>query len=87
MFGKFGNTLKQLQLMRRLMKDEHVRAIMGHPKVQAVLQDPEFQALMKSQDMAKIAAHPKFSSLLRDPEFTALLAKLNPQALLGKDAA
>ena len=86
MFGKLAEMMKQAQAMQRLMKDEHVRALMQHPKAHALLTDAEFLALVKSQDLPKIAAHPKFSALMRDPEFVALLAKINPQTFLT-DAA
>ena len=81
MFGKMHDMMKQLQMIQRLMKDEHFKALISHPKVQALLQDPEFQAVIKAQDMAKIGTHPKLASLMRDPDVGPLLAKVNPQTL------
>jgi hypothetical protein len=79
MFEKLGEFAQQMKLVQRLMKDEHFRALMGHPKVQELLRDPEFQELIKAQDMSKLAGHPKFASVMQDPEIAGLVAKLNPQ--------
>lgn len=77
MFEQFGGMMKQLQLLQRLMKDDNVKSLLSHPKVQTLFKDPEFQALIKSQDMAKLASHPRLSSLMRDPEIAPLLAKVD----------
>ncbi len=81
MFGKMQDMMKQMQMIQKLMKDDNFKALISHPKVQALLKDPEFQAVMKSQDTAKIGTHPKLASLMRDPEVGPLLAKVNPQTL------
>lgn len=82
MFDKMKDAMKQLQMMQKLMKDEHVRALISHPKVRDLFMDHEFQALVKAQDTSKLLAHPKFTSVMRDPEVAALMAKVNPQQLI-----
>lgn len=77
MFEKFGGMMKPLQLLQRLMKDDNVKALLSHLKVQALFKDPEFQAIIKAQDLAKLASHPRLSSLMRDPEIAPLLAKVD----------
>ena len=77
MFEKFGGMVKQLQLVQRLMKDENVKALLSHPKVQTFFKDPEFQEIIKTQDMAKLATHPRLASLMRDPDIAPLLAKVD----------
>ena len=86
MFDKLKDTMKQMQLMQRLMKDKNFRTLMSHPKVQMLFQDPEFLQLIKSQDMTKISTHQKFASIMQDPEVIKLMSELNPQLLFG-DAA
>ncbi len=82
MFDQLSQPAKFLQLMQRLLADETVRALVSHPKVQAVLMDPEFQQLVKSQDVAKLLAFPKLAALMQDPELAPLFAKVNFPALL-----
>ena len=84
MFEKMKDQFKQLQMLQRLMKDEHFRALMSHPNVQATLQDPDVQQLAKSQDVAKLLAHPKMVALMRDPEIASVFAKLDPQKFLNQ---
>ena len=81
MFGKMQDMMKSMQLMQRLMKDENFKALISHPKVQALFQDAEFQAAIKAQDQAKIMSHPKIASLMRDPNVAPLLAKLDFKTL------
>ncbi len=73
--------MQQMQLMQRLMKDEHFKAFISHPKVQALFKDPEFQELIKKQDMGKLQGHPKLMALMRDPEVAPLMAKMDPKTL------
>ena len=87
MFGNLRELMKQFQTMQRAMGNEHVKALLGHPKVQAVLLDAEIQALIKAQDLTKVAVHPKFAALMRDPEVASLLSRVNPQQLLNKPPA
>ena len=82
MFEKLQDKWQQLQMLQKLMKDEHFKAFLSHPKVQAAFQDPTLQQALKSQEMAKIAGHPKLLALMRDPEVAPLIAKLNPQDLI-----
>ncbi len=70
--------MQQAQALKRLMQDERVKALAGHPKVQALLRDPDFLTLVQSQDLAKISAHPKFTTLMQDPELSQLVAQLVP---------
>ncbi len=86
MFGKMGDMLKQFQTMQQLMKDDHFKAVISHPKVQALFRDPEFQAAIQAKNQAKILSSPKLQALLRDPDVAPLLAKIDPQTLLGKVA-
>ena len=82
MLGKFQDTMKQLQLMQKLMKDEHFRVLISHPKVQEMFQDPEFQELVKSKDWTKMTTPPKLASLMRDPEVAPLFAKVDPKLFM-----
>ncbi len=82
MFGKINDMMKQVKMMQRLMKDEHFKALIGHPKVQELLKDKQFQELIKSQNVGKIVTHPKLAALMRDPEVGPLLKNINPQTLL-----
>lgn len=82
MFGKMQDMVKQMQAMQKMMKDEHVKALVSHPKIQALFKDSDFQAVVKSQDPAKIMGHPKLAALLRDPEVAPLLSKIDPQSIL-----
>lgn len=89
MFNKMGDLFKQLQTAQRLMKDERFRALISHPKVQTLLQDPDFRALLTSQDPAKpdfatLTSNPKLAALLRDPEVAALFSRINPATLLNE---
>ena len=81
MFDSAKDMMKQLQMMQRLMKDEHFKALMSHPKVQDLFKDQQFLALIKSKDMAKLAAYPALVALMRDPELAPLFAKINPATL------
>lgn len=81
MFGAWKAGMDQFKMLQRMMKDENIRALMGHPKIQALFRDPEFQTLVKSQDPAKVLSHPKFAALLRDPELAPLLVKLKDAKL------
>lgn len=80
MAGPLGNMMEQLKLLKQLMSDERVRALITHPKVQQALMDPEIQALFRSKNAEAMAAHPKMRQLLQDPELAPLFAKLNPNA-------
>ena len=81
MFDKMKGMMKQMQLMQKLMKDEHFKAFISHPKVQELFKDPEFQELIKKQDMAKLQSHPKLMAMLNDPDVRPLMAKIDPKAL------
>ena len=78
MFGKMKGMMQQMQMMQKLMKDENFKAFIGHPKVQTLLRDPEFQELIKKQDFMKLGTHPKLAAMMNDPEVKPLMAKLNP---------
>ena len=39
MFGKLKESMQQMQMMRRRLKDEQFRAILNHPKMQALLRN------------------------------------------------
>ena len=81
MFDKMKDMMQQMQLMQKLMKDEHFKAFISHPKVQELFKDPQFLELIKQQDMAKLQSHPKLMALLRDPEVQPLMAKVDPKVL------
>lgn len=81
MFGKLKDTMQQLQMLQRLMKDEHFKALVSHPQVQQLFQDPEFLDAMKSRNVGKLATNRKLASLRHDPEVAPLLAKINPESL------
>lgn len=81
MFGAWKTALDQFKQLQTMMKDDHVRAVMGHPKIQELFRDPAFQAAVKSKDPAKVMSVPKFAALLRDPELAPLLSKLKDAAL------
>ena len=83
MLEKMKDAMKQLELIQRLMKDEHARALLTHPKVQALFQDADFQQLIKTQDLPKLLTHPTLASLMHDPDIASLISKVNPQ-LLGE---
>ena len=87
MFGKFQDTMKMLQLMQRLMKDEPFRAFINHPKVQHAFKDPEFQQIIQAKDMTKLSSSPKLAELMRDPEVSSLFAKVDFQKLLQQERA
>ena len=61
MFGQIKSAMDQLKMMQQVMQDEHFKAFISHPKVQAVLTDPEFQTLIKQQNWVKLGTHPIFS--------------------------
>jgi hypothetical protein len=77
MFGKMKNMMDQMKMVERLMKDENFKAFMSNPKIQTLLQDPEFQEVLKTQDFNKMMNHPKFASLKGDQELVELIKKLN----------
>ena len=79
MFDKMRTAMQQLQMMQRLMKDEQFKPLITHPKMQAILKDPEFHALVKAQNAGAITA--RLAPLAQDPELAPLLKKLNPQTL------
>lgn len=83
MFGKMGDMMKQIQMMQKLMKDENFKAFISHPKMQALIQDPEFMQLMKKQDMAALQKHPKFGSVMKDPEVLELIRKIDFKKLMS----
>ena len=60
MFDALQGKMQQAQLIMRLMKDAHFKALISHPKVQTLLNDPEFQQVIRSQDLAKITS-PSFA--------------------------
>lgn len=77
MFDHLKSTFDQIQTFQRLMKDENVKALLSHPKVQEVFQDPEFQKIVMEKNLFKIGSHPKFAVLMQDPEVRNLVQKLN----------
>ena len=83
MFDKIKNTMDQMQVMGRLMKDENFRALISNPKVQEVFRDPEFQNIVKEKDFSKMTMHPKFAKLMEDPEVRTLVSKLNPESFMN----
>ena len=50
MFGKLQDMVKQVQTMQKMMKDEHVKALVAHPKLMALLRDPEVAPLLSKVD-------------------------------------
>jgi hypothetical protein len=81
MFEKLKEKLRQMQMMRRLMKDENFKAFISHPKVKALFRDPEFKEVAGARNFDRIAAHPKFIKITKDPEVAALLIRINPKTL------
>ena len=77
MFDKMKDFAAQMQMMQKLMKDENFRNFISHPKIQALLKDPEFQEALKKQDPSKLLENPRFAALRQDPEVAALASKLN----------
>ncbi len=47
--ASFGDMFQQLSAISKLAGDKNVQQVMAHPKVQKVLQDPEFQAMIKEK--------------------------------------
>ena len=81
MFGKMKDMAGQMQMMQRLMKDENFKALLAHPKMQQLMQDPEFLELMKTKDIQKAASNSKIAALKDDPELLQLISRIRlPQA-------
>lgn len=76
MFGKFKDMAQQMAMVQKLMKNEHFRNFMSHPKVQDLLRDPQFQESLKKQDPSQLLSHPKVLALQSDPEVAKLAEKL-----------
>lgn len=52
----------------RLVKDENFRKFLSHPKVQKLMNDPEFKQVVEEKNVFKLMAHREFNDLLQDPE-------------------
>ena len=74
--GKLRNQFEMFRQMGRFLQDENVRALLGHPKFQELLRDPEFRKIAEARDLGKLATHPKFSSVMNDPELAPILEKI-----------
>ena len=83
MFEQMKAMGSQMQMMQKLMQNEHFRAFIAHPKVQELFKDEAFKDIAKLRDFSKIVAEPKFAALMRDPEVAALMAKLNLKELMN----
>ncbi len=78
MFDKLKGMKDQMAMLQKLMTDPNFRAFMMHPKIQALLRDPEFQeAMQKQKDPTTLLSNPKFAALRNDPEIAQLASKLN----------
>ena len=82
MFKKFQDQMKQMQMLQKMMKDENFRTLVSHPKVQALMQDTEFQRVVQTRDPKKIANFPKLVALRNDPDLAAILSKFKPEEFL-----
>ena len=82
MFEKLQGMAKQMQMLQRLLKDENMRTLMSHPKVQTLFTDPEFQTVLKTQDPAKIMSFARLQTLMQDPEVAVLISKVDPKMFL-----
>jgi hypothetical protein len=82
-FGKIKQGFNQMKMMQRMMKDENFKRLLEHPKMQALMKDPEMMKLLKEQNPAKIASNPKLMTMMRDPELVTLFQKVDFKALMG----
>ena len=78
-----GEHEMKMEMIQKLMLNEHFRAFIAHPKTQELFRDPEFKEVAQSRDFARIMAHPKFMELARDPELSQLLVKITPPPGFG----
>ena len=74
--ASFGDMLQQFSTISKLAGDKNVQQVMAHPKVQKLLQDPEFQAVIKEKNIFKLMAHAEFNEIMRDPEIQALIKQV-----------
>lgn len=72
----FQNPFGNLNDLIKIAQDEHFRKFLSHPKVQALMKDPEFEKAVKEKNMLKLASNPEFLNVMKDPEITAALEQM-----------
>jgi len=77
MFGGFGDAIKNLGKMQKLMKDDSFKSFLDHPGVKEMMQDAEFQKAVKSKNYMKLMQNQKLLKLMQDPEIQGKISKLN----------
>ncbi len=80
MFSQFGNMFKNMGEIGKLAKDENVRKLIMHPKMQELMGDKEFQEIIASKDFTKLLSQPKFTTFIQDSEVKELLSQIDPSA-------
>jgi len=77
MFGKMGDMMKQLGNLQALMKQDGVKELLAHPKVEKALKDPDLQAMVKRQDFMALMSHPKMVAMMQDPEVQQMMKEFS----------
>ncbi|MBI4357874.1 MAG: hypothetical protein HY584_01120 [Candidatus Omnitrophica bacterium] len=69
----FGRLLGNFGDLVQLAKDENFRKFLSHPKVQSLMNDPEFKRAVEEKNVFKLMANPEFRELVEDPEVRSAL--------------
>lgn len=72
----FPNPFSNLNDLINIAKDENFRKFLSHPKVQALMKDPEFEKAVKEKNMMKLMSNPEFMSVMKDPELRTALEQM-----------
>jgi len=79
MFNPF-KALGDLQALQKLAKDENFVKLLGHPKMKAMMEDPEVKEAVTSKNWLKLMSNPKVSMTMRDPEIVELVQKMQSKS-------
>ena len=69
----FGKLFQNFGDLVKLTKDEGFRKFLSNPKVQSLMNDPEFKCAVQEKNVFKLMANREFSELLQDPEVRSAL--------------
>lgn len=79
---KLGGLLASQQAMQKFNERQDVRAVAMHPRMLAVMKDPELVKAVQQWDYPRIFTNKNFTEALGDPDFVAALKRVNWQEAL-----
>jgi len=69
---------------KKILHDKEVQRLFNHPKVAALLKNPDFKKDISSGNLISIFSNPRLNEMLEDKEVSKLIESIEPEKLILK---